>query len=220
MKREQLTSILKALMKNQTENHLHINDLFWTVQGEGFHSGRRALFVRLPYCSLACSWCDTDFSHYKKWLEEDFLKFAKKESSRFAVLTGGEPSIHIHTPRLISLLKSLGFEIAMESNGCHLPPEGVDFLTVSPKRDSERLKKEPFFIHEEAWKRAGEFKYVVDQGFDFSILEKHNQQTNRYYYLSPEYSELKNNSQKILQYIEKNPKWRLSLQTHKWIDIP
>ena len=200
-----------------------LNDLYWTFQGEGFHTGRRALFVRLPFCSLSCSWCDTSFNTYKKWSVESFKKEAEREKSRFAVLTGGEPSLHKHTKKIIEILKELGFyDIAMESNGCHEIPEGVSFLTLSPKRDSKNLphsKGESFYIHPEAFEKAKEFKYVVDREFDFSVLFRHNLKDGRKYYLSPEYSEMKENLKKIMDFISLNPLWKISLQTHKWMGI-
>ena len=202
---------------------LQLNDLYWTFQGEGFHTGKRALFVRFPFCSLNCSWCDTSFNSYKKFSEERFKDFAKKEASRFAVLTGGEPSLHKHTKKVIRILKDLRFtEISMESNACHEIPEGVSFLTLSPKRDSSVLAHslgESFYIHPEAYKKASEFKYVVDRDFDFEILSRHNLKDGRKYYLSPEYSEMKKNLKKIMDFIKENPLWKISLQTHKWIGI-
>lgn len=192
---------------------IHLNDLFLTVQGEATHSGRRALFVRMPFCNLACSWCDTQFNSFKEWEEAAFEDVCKSIACRFAVVTGGEPSMHKHTPKVISLLKKHGFTVAMESNGMFHPPDGVDFLTVSPKRDGE-WKVDP-----EAFYRASEFKYVVDDSFDFSILDRHDTKDGRNYFLSPEFGNMKANVDKILRYTEDNPEWRLSLQTHKLIGV-
>ena len=200
---------------------LHLNDLYWTVQGEGYHSGRHALFVRFPFCSLKCSWCDTSFNTYREWELKDFENFSKSFPSRFAVLTGGEPSIHRHTPLVMERLLKLGFkDFAMESNGCHPIPEGVNFLTVSPKKDSQRLSQnEAFYIHPDAYKKAFEFKYVVDKDFDFKVLSRHDVTDGRKYFLSPEYGEMKENLKKIMTFIEKHPQWKISLQTHKWMGV-
>ncbi len=200
-----------------------LNNLYWTFQGEGFHTGKRALFIRFPFCSLNCSWCDTSFNTYKIWDEDQFKKFSQKESSRFAVLTGGEPSLHKHVGSVIEVLKELGFEeIAMESNACYEIPKGVTFLTLSPKRDSSQLPQssgESFYIHPEAYKNACEFKYIVDKQFDFNILSRHDLQDGRKYYLSPEYNEMDQNLEAIMGFIKHNPLWRVSLQTHKWMNI-
>ena len=196
---------------------LHINDLFWTVQGEGKHAGRRALFVRMPYCNLACSWCDTSFNSFEKVSEKQFIRYALSEPSRFAVITGGEPMMNKHTPRVVSLLKELEFEIACESNGNFPIVDGIDFVTVSPKRDS---KPDPYFIHADALAKCSEFKYVVDRYFDFSVLKRHDTSDGRRYSLSPEFTEMKENINAILLYVAEHPDWRVSMQTHKWMEIP
>lgn len=198
---------------------LQINDLFWTLQGEGRWTGRRALFVRMPFCNYDCPWCDTEYDSFKKWSEEEFLAFARQEPSRFAVLTGGEPLAHKDLPRIIALLKKEGFFIACETNGSFPAPDGIDFITVSPKRFTKKKFPE-FFIDETVKQKASEFKYVVDDDFDFALLEKHAPQEGVTYSLSPEFSKMKPNIEKIVGYIQKNPQWKLNLQTHKWIDIP
>jgi 7-carboxy-7-deazaguanine synthase len=218
---------------------LQINDLFWTLQGEGRWSGRRALFVRLPFCNYDCPWCDTEYNSFKKITEEEFLQFTKQEPARFAVITGGEPMAHKDLARIIMLLKKQGFEIACETNGSLPIPAGIDFPTVSPKRFTQKKYPE-FFIHEDALAKAKELKYVVDTEFDFKILDRHNLKTDgknkalsteagaskRFaetsirYSLTPEYSTMKQQLPRILAYIKDHPQWQLNLQTHKWIDIP
>lgn len=200
---------------------IQLNDLFWTLQGEGFHSGKRMLFVRFPFCNYNCSWCDTQFNSFKNWSIEEFTRFARSEKSRWAVLTGGEPLVHKHLKMVISLLKDLGFKIACETNGSAPIPDEIDFPTVSPKSFTKG-KFPPFYIHPDALEKAKEFKYVVDKNFDFNILEKHKPfQSHTAYSLSPEYQSMKTVlPTKILPYIAENPEWRLSLQTHKWINIP
>lgn len=203
-------------MTEDSSNSLLINDLFWTFQGEGKFAGTRALFVRMPYCNLACAWCDTQFNSFKKWSEEEFSVFAASEKSRFAVITGGEPSMNKQTPRVIAALKKLGFYIAMETNGNFPIPEGVNFVTCSPKRDASP----PYYVHADVWPRVSEFKYVVDRDFDFSILDRHDIRDKRRYSLSPEFGELTYNLNRIFEFIKENPRWRISLQTHKWMAIP
>lgn len=192
---------------------ININNVFWTVQGEGFNSGRTALFVRMPFCNLACSWCDTSFNTYEKWDELTFKKLAESVNAKFAVITGGEPTMNKHTPTVIKWLTELGFEIAIESNGTFAIPKGIDFVTISPKRDAD------YEIHPDAFEKADEFKYVVDTGFDFTILDKHKNSIVRLS-LSPEFNDFDNNVATIIKYIQENPNWRISLQTHKWMKIP
>jgi 7-carboxy-7-deazaguanine synthase len=195
---------------------IHINDLFWTLQGEGVNWGRRALFVRMPFCNLNCEWCDTAFNSKKDWGASDFLSFAHKESSRFAVITGGEPTMHKHTPFVISLLKGCGFEIAIETNGNYPIPEGIDFVTCSPKRQADI----PYFVHAENFRKVSEWKYVVDDFFDFDVLSRHKEKKGVRYSLSPEFNNMQVSVNRIINFIKENPQWRLNLQTHKWIGLP
>lgn len=199
---------------------LQINDLFWTIQGEGKNSGRRAMFVRLPFCNLACSWCDTSFNSYRAWTEEAFVQFANQEKARLAVITGGEPTMNKHMPSVVELLKENGFEIACESNGTFEPPCVVDHLTISPKRFAKDKKFPPYYIHPLAEPLAAEFKYVVDSEFDFSILDRHNLSDGRRYYLSPEWNDFDANLKRIIEFQQQNPGWSISLQTHKFMKVP
>lgn len=195
---------------------MNINNVFWTIQGEGQNAGTRALFVRMPYCNLACSWCDTTFNTFTKWTKEELEAFAKQETARFAVITGGEPTMNKHTPLVIETLKALGFTIAIESNGNFPVPERIDFVTVSPKRDAD------YYIHPDALIKANEFKYVVDKGFDFKILERHKPYgaSRARLTLSPEFGNFNESVLEIINFIKENPEWRISLQTHKWMNIP
>jgi 7-carboxy-7-deazaguanine synthase len=189
---------------------------FWSVQGEGLNSGRRALFVRMFGCNLLCPWCDTRIMPAVKLLPENLEVIANDEPGRFAVLTGGEPLANEHLSRVIEILKRMGFYVACESNGTQHWRFGIDFLTVSPKREAG-YKVVP------ALNRIGEFKYVVDKDFDFAVLEARNRDYKRGLktplYLSPEFSAMKENAERILDYMERRPWWRLSLQTHKLIGV-
>jgi organic radical activating enzyme len=194
---------------------LFINDLFWTIQGEGSNAGRRALFVRMPYCNLSCSWCDTNFSTHTIIPVSYFVEFAQMEPSRFAVITGGEPLMHRHTPIVAKVLKDLGFEIAVETNGTFPSVDGIDFITCSPKAQSM------FRIDPALYDKVSEFKYVVDDAFSFDTLIRHdNDPETMRHSLSPEFTNMASNVERITTYIQKNPRWRLNLQTHKWIGIP
>jgi organic radical activating enzyme len=169
----------------------------------------------MPYCNLACSWCDTSFDTFKKWTQEDLKSFALSEDARFAVITGGEPLMHKHTPLVYNLLSELGFDVAYETNGTMKPISGKAFITCSPKRDAA------YVIHNELYEHVSEFKYVVDDGFDFKILDRHAKDPeHQLHSLSPEFTNMNNNLSRIIDFIKKNPRWKLSLQTHKWIGIP
>lgn len=194
-------------------SNLFINDLFFTIQGEGHYAGSRALFVRMPYCNIACAWCDTSFNSYTKYSFEDFLTVAKSEPARFAVVTGGEPLMNGHTGKVVELLHLEGFKVACETNGTFAPNALFDFITCSPKRDAE------YKIHADLEPLVSEYKYVVDEGFNWNILDRHNVDDGRRYSLSPEFGRFKESIEEILNYIAQNPGWKLSLQTHKFIGV-
>lgn len=195
---------------------LHINNAFFTFQGEGKYAGTRALFVRMPYCNLKCSWCDTEFNSHREWTEKDLANFVVSERTRFAVVTGGEPMMHKHTPKVVEILKGIGYFVATETNGCFPIVPGIDFVTCSPKRDSSPH----YFVHREVWPRVNEFKYVVDDGFDFALLSRHDLKDGRRYSLSPEWGTREKQLARIYDFITLEPRWRISLQTHKILGLP
>ena len=105
-------------------NKKRINDIFYSLQGEGHNTGRAAIFIRFSGCNLKCPFCDTDFSQYEELSDDDIIERIKDFPSRFVVLTGGEPSLQVDTP-LIDKLHAHGYEIAMETNGTHPVPTCV-----------------------------------------------------------------------------------------------
>ena len=187
-----------------------INDIFYSLQGEGRHTGRAAIFIRFSGCNLACPFCDTDFSGYREMTDEqiveEVLKMVSDKDGEYPmiVLTGGEPTLQVDE-RLIDLLHEAGFcLVAMESNGTKNPPANLDWLTVSPKKNV-------------MVKRCQELKCIYDgeqKVEDYGIEAD-------YYYLQPcDVGDAGKNAEIIGQCIEeikKNPKWMLSLQTHKLI---
>lgn len=178
----------------------------------------------MPFCNYDCPWCDTEYNSYKEHSVDSFKTFCTAEPARFAVITGGEPTLHKDTPRIIEILKKHNFYIACETNGSAPIPAGIDFPTVSPKRFTKN-KLDPFFIHDSVYDKAKEWKYVVDKDFDFAILERHKSDETFYtdnttFSLSPEHSDMKKNTERILNYVAQHPQWKLSLQTHKWINVP
>lgn len=213
---------------------LHINDVFYTIQGEGGNAGSAALFVRMPFCNLACPWCDTEFNSFTKWEEASFEEEAAKHlqlGGQLAVITGGEPSMNKHTPKVIEILKSVGYKIAMESNGQFLAPEGVDHLTISPKRWINRDindRSDPFKF--DFKNKPSEIKLVIDGGdaflaairiFDAWMDNKFSfaDDLNPLFYLSPEWEGREKWIPQITEFVMAHPEWRVSLQTHKLLDV-
>ena len=115
-----------------------VNEIFYTLQGEGAHSGIPAVFVRFSGCNLHCPWCDTEFTSHTDMTAEEIVAEAlslydiPNERRRMVVLTGGEPSLQVDKP-LIDALHQAGFYICIETNGTHPLPDGIDWITCSPK---------------------------------------------------------------------------------------
>lgn len=175
-----------------------INEIFYSLQGEGYHTGTPAIFVRFSGCNLRCSFCDTKHEDGKQMRDEEILHEIQKYPGKHVVLTGGEPSLWIDE-KFVSLLKDNGLYVQIETNGTHALPSNIDWITFSPK---------------ENWilSHSDELK-VVWQGQDLSQWERFDA---KHKYLQPCSCQ---NTAKIVDYIKAHPIWRLSLQTHKLIDI-
>ena len=178
-----------------------VNDLFYSLQGEGHHTGRAAVFVRFAGCNMKCSFCDTEFDSFREMTADDILQAIAPYPSRFVVLTGGEPTLQVDDA-LVDALHDRGYEVAMESNGTRPAPAGIDWLTVSPKGHV-------------AVKRCNEVKVVYggeEEPQDFGIEADH-------YYLQPcDVGVAEINAvitARCVAYVKSHPRWRLSLQTHK-----
>ena len=184
----------------------NVNEIFFSLQGEGRNTGRCAVFIRFSGCNLKCSFCDTDFKSYREMTVDDIISaISKWKKAGFVVLTGGEPTLQVDDT-LIDALHASGFYVAMESNGTRVPPQHLDWLTVSPKGSVVVTK-------------CNELKCIFDGE---SMVDDAGIQAD-YYYLQPCDVGDKAKNQIILQacisYILSHPKWRLSLQTHKMIGI-
>ncbi len=178
-----------------------VNEIFHSLQGEGFFTGTPAAFLRFSRCNLKCGFCDTDHSDAREMELPDILKEVTSYPSRHIILTGGEPAMQIDTP-LVDLLHDAGFYIQVETNGTIQLPEDIDWITCSPKGDTPAVLK-----------RIDELK-VVYVGQDVErIASNHNA---FHYFLQPCSGK---NIPETIDYILTHPHWRLSLQTHKLIDI-
>lgn len=178
-----------------------INEIFYSLQGEGFHTGTPAVFVRFSGCNLKCIFCDTDHVPGIMMAEEEILLEILKYPAGMVVLTGGEPGLSVDK-RLVDLLHREGKYVCIETNGTQLLPSNIDWVTCSPKQNASlQLKK------------ADEIK-IVYEGQDVSSYEKF---PAKHYFLQPCSGK---NTADVVKYILAHPVWRLSLQTHKLINIP
>ena len=201
-----------------------INDIFYSLQGEGYHTGRPAVFVRFAGCNLRCPFCDTEFDTYREMTDDDIVTAVSRYPARFVVLTGGEPTLQVDEA-FVDLLNGHGFKVAMESNGTRPAPQNLDWLTVSPKTtEGARYEVRGARIPDE-------IKIVFDEDTDpeafLAPLESN--LASRTSNLAPRKSPLlylqpcdtgdanRNASviNRCIDYIKAHPQWRLSLQTHK-----
>ena len=181
-----------------------VNDIFYSLQGEGRNTGRAAIFIRFAGCNLKCPFCDTDFAQYEEMSDEDILNRIKSYPSHFVVLTGGEPSLQVDR-HLVDLLHKHGYELAMETNGTHPIVDGIDWITCSPKGNTQI-------------KRCNELKCIFGETTrhpdDHGIIAE-------YKYLQPcDVQDAERNAQivkRCFDYILQHPEWRMSLQTHKLV---
>ena len=177
-----------------------INEIFYSLQGEGFHTGTPAVFVRFSGCNLKCSFCDTRHEEGILMSDEDILQAISAFPSNVVILTGGEPSLWIDQT-FIDLLHMAGKYICIETNGTNRLPEGIDWVTCSPKRGGALQLA-----------RMDEVK-VVYEGQD---LVPYEQLPAAHFFLQP-CSCL--NTAETVACVLAHPRWRLSLQTHKLINI-
>lgn len=207
-----------------------VKEIFYTLQGEGHHAGRPAVFCRFTGCNLwsgreqdrenaVCNFCDTDFIgtdglnggkfQTAEQLAEAILQIWPVSSNEkpFVVCTGGEPALQLDSA-LIDALHSRDFEIAIETNGTLELAKGIDWICVSPKADAELVVTS-----------GNELKLVYPQAENSP--EQFNQLDFDYFYLQPiDNAEQDNNTKAVIDFCLKHPKWNLSLQTHKLLGIP
>lgn len=188
---------------------------FGTLQGEGYFTGRSAYFIRLSGCDVGCVWCDVKESwdlHAGKSISLEEIQSLTKEYD-YIVLTGGEPAIH-DLRELTNMLHKEKKFISIETSGCYELTGNVDWYTFSPKKF-----KKP---HPEAYDLANELKVVIYHPSDLIWAEEHAKQVNNQclLYLQPEWSKKDDLQELIIAHITRNPRWRLSLQTHKFLNIP
>lgn len=190
---------------------------FYTLQGEGFHSGKAAYFIRLAGCDVGCHWCDVKESwtaeNQPVYTVDHLREYVMSTPAKIVVVTGGEPLMHNLEP-LTQILKEQGIRTHIETSGSSPLSGSWDWICLSPKKFKAPLA--------ECISAAHELKIVVYNHHDFKWAEEFASQVNTecILYLQPEWSKRKDMEPLIVQYIKENPQWNLSLQTHKYIDIP
>jgi 7-carboxy-7-deazaguanine synthase len=191
--------------------NLNVNEIFYSLQGEGGRTGQASIFIRLAKCNLACSFCDTDFERGVKMSLEEVFKEIEQYNCKWIIWTGGEPALQLND-KIVAFFKERGYLQAIETNGTKRIPSGIDYITCSPKQNFEIVR--------ELIPEVDELRFPIQKGDplpDISILPK----TNRYL-LSPIFDNdkvIQENVDYCISLIKDNPVWALSLQTHKLIGI-
>lgn len=199
------------------DEYILINETFHSLQGEGYHTGKAAFFIRFAGCDIGCRWCDSKDAisviNSKLVKLDEIVGEAKKSKAKIVIITGGEPllfDLRILTKRL----RSEGKEVHIETCGAFKPYAEFDWLTLSPKKIQLPIK--------DIYPLANELKIIIHENEDFEFAEKQLSLVNDSCktYLQPEWSSKDKMLAKIVRFIKKNPHWLLSLQTHKYIEIP
>tara|TARA_B100000768_G_scaffold176655_1_gene189701 strand:- start:7739 stop:8371 length:633 start_codon:yes stop_codon:yes gene_type:complete len=195
---------------------LPIMESFYTIQGEGFYKGSAAYFIRIAGCDVGCHWCDVkeswDSDLHPIYSIQKIVQKAKKYS-KMVVITGGEPLMWNMNP-LTELLKENNLKIHIETSGSNNLTGVWDWICLSPKR-----RKSPL---DEVYEKANELKIIVFNKHDLKYAEEQAKKVSKncMLYLQPEWEKRDNMIPVIVDYVMKNTKWKISLQTHKYLNIP
>lgn len=196
---------------------LPVMEHFYTLQGEGFHQGRAAYFIRLGGCDVGCVWCDVkdswDADKHPTYTIDQLLTEVKKTPTQLVVITGGEPLMH-NLDALTGALQAAGLQTNIETSGAHPLSGHWNWICLSPKKFKEPL---PGILP-----HAHELKVVIFNKSDFDWAEKYAAQVSPSckLYLQPEWDKAAQITPLIIDYIKAHPQWELSLQVHKYINVP
>ena len=208
---------MNVTIRPAMESTLPIMEKFYTLQGEGYHAGRAAFFIRLGGCDVGCHWCDVkeswDAEAHPKTTISEIVNNALAQSCRFAVITGGEPVMY-QLDELCKELIEVGFELAIETSGAYALSGNWHWICLSPKRRVPP-KKEYFDV-------AHELKVIIFNRADFNWAEEHAKKVNKNckLYLQVEWSKREELTPAVIEYVKKYPQWNISVQTHKYLNIP
>ena len=200
-----------------TTTQYPVMEMFYSLQGEGYHQGRAAYFIRLAGCDGGCVWCDGneswDASKHPVLSIEEIVSSALAHPGRLAIITGGEPLLY-NLDALTTALKKAGFEINMETSGSSPMSGKWDWVCLSPKKFKAPLT--------ESIAAASELKVVIFNKHDFEWAETYAQQVpaSCKLYLQPEWDKANEMMPSIIDYVKTHPKWELSAQLHKYIQVP
>lgn len=210
-------TIEKPVINDLSGKSLPLMEEFYTIQGEGFHTGKAAYFIRIGGCDVGCHWCDVkeswDASIHPLTNTDSIIENAIKYPARTVVVTGGEPSIY-PLDYLTKKLKEKGFQTHIETSGAYPLSGKWDWICLSPKKTMPPT--------DDIYNKANELKVIIHNKHDFIWAEEQASKINKDIplYLQPEWGKIKDIMPIIVEYVMKHPKWNISLQTHKYMNIP
>ena len=205
---------METIIKSPT---LPVMEAFYTLQGEGVHQGKAAYFIRLGGCDVGCHWCDVkeswDINAHPHFTPQAIVTTAEQHKGRLAVITGGEPLMH-DLGELCQTLKAAGFRRHIETSGAYPLSGEWEWICFSPKKFKKPLPE--FYAH------SHELKVVIYHPSDLAWAEDFARQMNPdcALLLQPEWSKSEKILPLLIEYTQENPHWRVSLQTHKFMQIP
>jgi len=209
-------------MDSKTKDLVNIGEMlplmeeFYTIQGEGFYTGKAAYFIRIGGCDVGCHWCDVkeswDPNIHPPTLANDIVANAKKYSNT-VVITGGEPLMW-KLDYITQELQNKGIKTHIETSGAYSFSGKWDWVCLSPKKTKLPLT--------EVYPEAHELKIIIHNKNDFEFAEQQAKLVNENceLFLQPEWSKREKMTPMIVDYVMNNPKWKVSLQTHKYLNIP
>lgn len=190
---------------------------FYTIQGEGYHTGKPAYFIRLGGCDVGCRWCDAKFTWNPKLFPpvevEQIISRAVSHPAQAIVITGGEPLLY-PLDYITGRLREEGLEIFLETSGSHAPSGVFDWVCLSPKKQAPPLR--------EVCAMADELKVIVENDEDLVWAQKCAGMVGPQclLFLQPEWSRYEEITPGIVEFVKANPRWNISVQTHKFMHIP
>lgn len=206
-----------ALEELDGGDRLPLVEDFYTIQGEGYHTGCPAYFIRLGGCDVGCRWCDAKYTWNPAMFPPtpvgEIVRRAASCAAQAIVITGGEPLLYPLEP-LTRALREQGLTIFLETSGSHPFSGRFDWVCLSPKRNQAPL--------DDAYGRADELKVIIESADDWAWAEENAARVGRRckLYLQPEWSVSEQIMPAIVEYVKAHPKWNISLQTHKYMHIP
>ncbi len=205
------------MTENITHTTLPVMEQFYTLQGEGYHQGRAAYFIRLGGCDVGCVWCDVkdswDATKHPQMSVQELLQNVIQTPARIVVITGGEPLLHDLGP-LTQALQQAGLKTHIETSGSHPLSGSWDWICLSPKKFKAPLP--------DVAPHADELKVVIFHPSDIAWAEQYAAQCKPgcRLFLQPEWDKATSMTPLIVDHIKANPQWELSLQVHKYINVP